>query len=74
MNDQQIAAVLTYVRQAWGNNAGPVDEKIVTAARQATASRKAPWTVAELEKEPKEDPTPKVVEPGKPATEAAKPK
>lgn len=58
MNDSQIAAVLTFIRQAWGNAAGPVDESTVAAARQATTSRKSPWTMAELEKEPKEDVAP----------------
>jgi mono/diheme cytochrome c family protein len=71
MNDQQIAAVLTFIRQAWGNSAGHVDDKTVAAARQATSSRKSPWTVAELEKEPREDPMPAVKDPAK---DAAKPK
>ena len=33
LTDQQIAAVLTYVRSAWGNHAGPVTPALVAAAR-----------------------------------------
>ncbi|MCX7700303.1 MAG: c-type cytochrome [Gemmataceae bacterium] len=77
MSDAQIAAVLTYVRQAWGNTAGPIDEAVVKAARQATTARKTPWTVAELEREPKEDAlpasAPATPEPGKTAAPAPGP-
>ncbi len=69
LTDAQIAAVLTYIRQAWGNQADPVEGKVVAAARQATSARKTQWTVAELEQQPKEDPLPATtagsVEPGK---------
>lgn len=34
LNDVQIAAVATYIRNAWGNEFGPVDPSVVTAARQ----------------------------------------
>jgi mono/diheme cytochrome c family protein len=33
MNDEQIAAVLTYIRATWGNNAPAVDEDVVKAER-----------------------------------------
>jgi mono/diheme cytochrome c family protein len=48
LKDRQIAAILTYVRQAWGNAAGPISEADMAAARKETASRTAPWTEAEL--------------------------
>ena len=32
-SDEQIAAVLTYIRSQWGNKAGPVDPQVVKAAR-----------------------------------------
>jgi mono/diheme cytochrome c family protein len=32
-NDDQIAAVLTYVRSQWGNKAGPIKPEVVAAAR-----------------------------------------
>ena len=47
-NDDKIAAVLTYVRQEWGNNAGPVTPEEVAAVRKAVGDRKE-MTEAELE-------------------------
>ena len=47
-NDDKIAAVLTYVRQEWGNKAGPVSTEEVTAARTTTGDRKE-MSEAELE-------------------------
>lgn len=55
LKDEQIAAVLTYVRQAWGNGAVPVEAKTVAAARAATAKRTTPWITDDLAREPKED-------------------
>jgi cytochrome c6 len=37
LSDQQIAAILTYVRAAWGNHAGPVMPAQVAAARAGAA-------------------------------------
>ncbi len=34
LTDQEIAAVLTYVRSAWGNQAGPVKPEQVAARRK----------------------------------------
>lgn len=49
MSDKEIAAVLTYVRQAWGNTAPPVKPEQVAAIRQATESRGARnWSAQEL--------------------------
>ena len=47
--DQEIAAVLTYIRQSWGNDADPVDEALVADVRQLTEERVDPWTDPELE-------------------------
>ena len=47
-NDQKIAAVLTYVRQEWGNKAGAVSADEVTAVRTASGDRKE-MSEAELE-------------------------
>jgi len=33
LNDQQIAAVVTYIRQAWSNRAAPVTPALVAATR-----------------------------------------
>jgi mono/diheme cytochrome c family protein len=46
--DDQIAAVLTYIRQEWGNKAGPITPEQVTAIRTQEAARAKPWTAAEL--------------------------
>jgi mono/diheme cytochrome c family protein len=51
-DDENLAAVLTYVRQAWGNNAPPVTPEQVQAVRAETSARTAPWTAAELEAVP----------------------
>jgi mono/diheme cytochrome c family protein/glucose/arabinose dehydrogenase len=48
LNDDQIAAVLTYVRREWGNDGTPVDPALVKNVRAATASRTRPWTNDEL--------------------------
>ena len=39
LNDEQIAAVLTYVRNAWGNAAAAVSESEVKSARTSLAAR-----------------------------------
>lgn len=51
LSDDQIADVLTYVRAAWGNNAGPVQPAAVSAVREATADRDTAWTAADLKQE-----------------------
>jgi mono/diheme cytochrome c family protein len=48
-SDEWVAGVASYVRNAFGNNAGLVTPADVARVRAATASRKTPWTVAELE-------------------------
>lgn len=47
LSDEQIAFVLTYVRQAFGNSSGPVEASTVTAARDEHGSRGL-WTIEEL--------------------------
>ncbi len=48
LKDDQIAALLSYVRQEWGNGAAPVSPAAVAATRSATAGRTQPWTQSEL--------------------------
>jgi mono/diheme cytochrome c family protein len=48
LNDDQIAAVLTYIRREWGQTASAVDPVIVPDIRKATAGRPRPWTNDEL--------------------------
>jgi mono/diheme cytochrome c family protein len=47
--DEWVAGVASYVRANFGNNGGLVTPADVARVRTATASRKTPWTVAELE-------------------------
>jgi mono/diheme cytochrome c family protein len=48
VNDQEIADVLTYVRQSFGNQGTLVTSDQVKAVREANASRTTPWTTTEL--------------------------
>jgi mono/diheme cytochrome c family protein len=48
LTDEQIAAVLTYVRRAWTNDGSPVNSSEVTQIRTAAAGRTRPWTNADL--------------------------
>jgi mono/diheme cytochrome c family protein/glucose/arabinose dehydrogenase len=48
LTDDQIAAVLTYVRREWGQPGTPVDPATVKSVREATAGRTRPWTHDEL--------------------------
>ncbi len=48
LDDQQIADVLTYVRQRWSNDAMPVTAAEVATVRAATKDRVPMWTAAEL--------------------------
>jgi mono/diheme cytochrome c family protein len=50
LSDDQIAAVLTYIRREWGQDGSPVDSAVVTRAREASGSRTRPWTNDELQK------------------------
>ena len=50
LSDEQIAAVLTYLRREWGHTASPVAPADVKEVRGMTAKRKVPWTEAELDK------------------------
>ncbi|HUR59176.1 MAG TPA: c-type cytochrome [Opitutaceae bacterium] len=49
LNDEAIAAVLTFVRGSWGNRDRPVTPATVAEARRGSATRAEPWTSAELE-------------------------
>jgi mono/diheme cytochrome c family protein len=50
LTDQQIAAVLTYIRREWGQAGSPVDPALVTQIRPLTIGRTRPWTEDELAK------------------------
>lgn len=46
-SDEKIAAVLTYVRQEWGNKSGPISTELVAAVRTKEGDRKE-WSAEEL--------------------------
>jgi mono/diheme cytochrome c family protein len=48
LTDDQVAAVLTYVRREWGQDGAPVTAATVAAVRTETAGRARPWTDDEL--------------------------
>ena len=48
ITDEQIAAVLTYVRREWGQSGTPVSAAAIAEVRRATADRNRPWTHDEL--------------------------
>jgi mono/diheme cytochrome c family protein len=54
-SDQQLAAILTYVRSDWGNNGPPVTADMVKQIRDEVKDRKEQWTWAELQKIPPKD-------------------
>ena len=53
VTDKDIADVVTYVNNSFGNSGSVVTEAEVTAIKNKYADRKTPWTAAEYEKEAK---------------------
>jgi len=52
LSDDDIAAVLSYIRKLWGNNASPVTAEQVHAVRVEIGNRTQPNTVEELKSLP----------------------
>jgi mono/diheme cytochrome c family protein len=48
LDDQQIAAVLTYIRREWGHSFEPVEPELVEKVRALTGDRLQAWTEQEL--------------------------
>src|SRR5262245_16795306 len=48
-NDEWVASITSYVRNAFGNRASTVSSADVARARAASLARKTPWPVPELE-------------------------
>ncbi len=48
LSDDDLAAVLTYIRQSWGNKASPITPDQVKAVRGQVGNRTQPWTANEL--------------------------
>lgn len=53
LDDEKIAAVLTYIRSEWGNQAPPISPEFVAEIRRQTQDRRGEWTQAELKTIPK---------------------
>ena len=48
LSEKKIAAVLSYVRQEWGNKAGSISVAQIAAAKKEFAARKTSWAEADL--------------------------
>ncbi len=48
MDDTSITAILIYIRNEWGNHAGPVNKRTVGTTRLTSQGRVVPWTASEL--------------------------
>lgn len=48
LNDEEVAAVLTFVRNTWDNNASPISAETVKQVRAATSDRTTFWKPDEL--------------------------
>ena len=48
LDDQQLAAILTYIRTAWGHAASPIAAETVARVRAGSEGRTSPWTRDEL--------------------------
>jgi mono/diheme cytochrome c family protein len=48
LKDEQIAAILTYIRSEWGNAADGIQASDVAAKRKEISSRTSPWGEKEL--------------------------
>ncbi|HEY5895418.1 MAG TPA: cytochrome c [Chthoniobacterales bacterium] len=70
LNDKKIAAILTYVRNEWGNKASDVSPEGVAALRAELASRAESWNESEVRAIPETAPLPGGKESG-PAPAAA---
>ena len=69
LNDKKISAILTYVRQDFGNSAPPIAPEQIAAARKEFAGHTGPWAEADLLAVPVD-----AQEPGGPAGDAPAPK
>ena len=47
LGDEELAAILTYIRHRWGNSAPPIEPARVTEIRRKTRNRAESWTATE---------------------------
>lgn len=50
MDDNTLTAILTYIRNEWGNNKGPMEKNTVGMTRVTSQGRVMPWKAEELKK------------------------
>lgn len=73
LGDQKVADVLTYIRQEWGNTAGPVSKEQIAALRKELASHPGSFTEADLQAVPADTNLPGGEEGAAPAKPGAPP-
>lgn len=56
LTDDKIAAITTYIRQEWGNNASAITPEQIASARKEYAARTEPWAEADLLAVPEDAP------------------
>ncbi len=56
LDDASLAAVLTYIRGSWSNQASAVEPAFVARVREQYPGRSLPWTAAELDAAPQIEP------------------
>ena len=49
LKDEQIAMILTYIRNEWGNSAPPITAEQVAKIREETTAQTEPWTQSQLQ-------------------------
>lgn len=49
LDDATVAAILTYVRKSWGNDAAPISPETVQSIRSLVSNRDEPWSDEELQ-------------------------
>lgn len=49
LGDEQLSAIVTYIRNEWGNQAGPIERNTVGKTRLTHQGRVMPWTAEELD-------------------------
>jgi len=55
LDDSQLAAIMSYIRTGFGNDAEPVAPAVVAGERAATAARRTPMTTAEIGRAPNKE-------------------
>ncbi|MEX0774047.1 MAG: c-type cytochrome [Balneolales bacterium] len=51
LSDEDLAGILTYIRQSWGNDASPIEPEEIARIREASSGRTELWSPDELREE-----------------------